>query len=96
MNLTLRISLSKADEICNARNCKYFDLFSLDWSQEFRGEDDGRTHRHDRDRHGQERDRYGGNAGGNVVQQKSETPVFHWVTGFGSGHWLLGFIIGIT
>lgn len=74
----------------------YFDLFSLDWSQEFRGEDDGRTHRHDRDRHGQERDRYGGNAGGNVVQQKSETPVFHWVTGFGSGHWLLGFIIGIT
>ena len=73
-----------------------FSLFSLDWSQEFRGEDDGRTHRHDRDRHGQERDRYGGNAGGNVVQQKSETPVFHWVTGFGSGHWLLGFIIGIT
>ena len=48
---------------------KYFDLFSLDSSQEFRGDDDGRTHRHDRDRYG-ERDRYGGNAGGNLVQQK--------------------------
>ena len=34
------------------------------YRKEFRGEDDGRTHRHDRDRHGQERDRYGGNAGG--------------------------------